>query len=96
MQLEVEEALGRLAGFIGRAVNVPGDLDALEDLTRVKYALEALEEKLQTFHGALEVIATTTYPARYLGTDLRGIKLYGGTDDASRFAREVLASKDEA
>ena len=49
-----------------------------------------LEEQLEALRGALEIIATTTYPARYLGVDERGRKMYGGSDDASRFAREIL------
>jgi len=40
--------------------------------------------------AALQIIADRVYPATYVGTDANGLKFYGGSEDASNFAREQL------
>lgn len=40
--------------------------------------------------AALQMIAEMVYPAVYIGTDANGVAFYGGSDDASRFARKKL------
>lgn len=54
--------------------------------------LNDLEEQLEAYRAALTIIATTTYPARYLGRSTEGVEMYGGSNDASDFAQQVLAS----
>lgn len=53
-------------------------------------ALDGLETHIARLEGALEIIATTTYPATYLGMNERGMKMYGGSQDASNYARRIL------
>lgn len=56
----------------------------------LQQALQRLEQRSEAYRGALTIIADRVYPATYLGESKEGAKMYGGTDDASRFAREVL------
>lgn len=52
--------------------------------------LKQVERELDMALNALRVIATSTYPARYLGKRDDGTEIYGGSDDASRFAQTAL------
>ena len=49
-------------------------------------AMEALARRLERAEAVLGIIATSTYPATYLGRREDGAEMYGGSDDASRFA----------
>ena len=90
---------GRL--WLERAEAVLDLFEQYEDLHRVAgtavgnaAAWEAenrgLKEQFEAYRAALEIIASRTHPATYLGVAQDGTKMYGGSDDASRFAREVL------
>jgi len=56
---------------------------------------EAAEARVRELEAALEIIATTTYPAIYIGRRDDGTEMYGGSDDASRFARAALKQAEE-
>jgi len=58
-------------------------------------ALARLREREAQYRNALEIIASQTYPAVYIGKREDGTEMYGGSDDASRFARRALAHKEE-
>jgi uncharacterized Zn finger protein (UPF0148 family) len=52
---------------------------------------EAAEQRVAELEAALREIANRTHPATYLGKREDGVEMYGGSDDAARFARAALA-----
>jgi hypothetical protein len=93
MNDEIEEALNVMARFIGRAVHVPGDLDALEALTKVKSHIKVLEfaaqhrwQRMEAAEETLHLIAEGDYPKMITGD----FDPYG---DAAAFARSTLARR---
>ena len=49
-----------------------------------------LERELARLRSVLEIIASKTYPATYVGINEYGVKVYGSYDDASNYARRIL------
>ena len=60
---EIVLAFSGIAQFIGRAIGVQGDLDALENLSIVKAHLHELEEKIKTLQQLSDDHATATEAA---------------------------------
>lgn len=55
---EIDEAMNLIARFLGRAVGVSGDLDALEALTTVKYHVTELEAKAKVLERNSEHLSS--------------------------------------
>lgn len=83
-------ALGMAGGYDEVLYELSDALDALHERA------EAAEAEAARLRDGLREIARRTYPARYLGEAKDGTKMYGGTDDASRFARALLAEDGAA
>lgn len=49
-----------------------------------------LEREIARLRSALEIIASKTYPATYIGINEYGVDVYGSYDDASNYARRIL------
>lgn len=83
----------QLLATVRKALDLLRDLGLEDDLACAdegEAALDGLVAHVGRLEGALEIIATTTYPATYLGMNERGMKMYGGSQDASNYARRVL------
>lgn len=64
--------------------------DRMARRKRAEDALSAIVDKIVTLDTALRHVADTTYPAAYLGKREDGTEIYGGANDASRFAQKTL------
>jgi len=103
---ELVALAGRADELQRRLQSCEGNLDLSVQtgklLVEQREAAEARADELQRgrdearreadqLRAALEQIADRTYPAVYVGTTADGTKIYGGSDDAARFARAALA-----
>lgn len=83
-------ALDRVADRLanGSSAALTGRIKQLTD------RLATAEARVETLTEALRQVANRTYPASFVGT-VDGTRVYGHSDDVSRFARAALGETDQ-